>query len=93
MIHFDTSWYYVDMATINPNEVYTTREARLILKISNSTVKRLLKRGMIRANKIGGQYRIMGKELLRVVSPAVERQAVSAYQKIKKRIKQKVGHW
>lgn len=78
---------------IHANEVYTTGETRDLLKISDSTMKRLLKRGLVRANKVGGQYRILGKELLRVVSPKIERKAVRTYQKIKKGIKYKVKNW
>lgn len=78
---------------INPNEIYTTSEARSLLKVSNSTIKRLLKRGLIRANKIGGQYRITGKELLRLVSPKIERKAVHIYQKIKNDLKNKIKTW
>lgn len=78
---------------IKPNEVYTTQETQDLLKISNSTMKRLLKRGLINANKIGGQYRIMGKEILRAVSPTIERQAVQTYQRLKKKIKIKVKNW
>lgn len=81
------------MSEINPNEIYTTSETQSLLKISNSTLKRLLKRGLIKANKIGGQYRITGKELLRLVSPQIERKAVSAYQKLKKNIKNKIKNW
>lgn len=81
------------MAEINPNEVYTTNEAQSLLKVSNSTMKRLLKRGMIRANKIGGQYRVMGKELLRLLSPVIERKAVQTYQKLKKKVKRKIKTW
>ena len=81
------------MPFINPNEVYTTNETRSLLKVSNSTVKRLLKRGLIKANKIGGQYRILGKELLRLVSPETERQAVSTYQGLKRKIKTRVKNW
>ena len=75
------------MLEINPNEIYTTQETQDILKISNSTMKRLLKKGLIKANKIGGQYRILGKEILKSVSPTVERQAVLTYQKLKRKIK------
>jgi len=78
---------------LDPNKVYTTTEAQKALKISNSTIKRLLKKGIIRANKIGGQYRIIGKELLRLVSPVIERKTVSAYQKLKKNIKTRVSNW
>ena len=78
---------------INPNEVYTTAEAQKALKISNSTIKRLFKKGLIRANKIGGQYRVLGKELMRVLSPTAERKAVRAYQRLKKKVKIKIKNW
>lgn len=81
------------MDGINPNEIYTTNEAQSLLKISNSTIKRLLKKGIIRANKIGGQYRIIGKELLRVVSPSMERRAVNVYKGLKKDLKNKIKNW
>ena len=81
------------MVKINPNEIYTTGEAQDFLKVSSSTMKRLFKRGLIRANKVGGQYRILGKELLRLVSPSIERRAVSTYQKLKKKIKIKIKNW
>lgn len=81
------------MPEINPNEIYTTQETQSLLKISSSTMKRLLKKGLIRANKIGGQYRITGKEILRAVSPSIERKAVGIYQKIKKDVKYKLKYW
>ena len=78
---------------IKPNVVYTTNETQKLLKISNSTVKRLLKKGLIKANKIGGQYRILGKELLRLVSPETEKKAVISYLKAKKRIVNRINKW
>lgn len=57
---------------IKQHEIYTPREAQNLLKVSSSTMTRLIKRGLIRAAKIGKQYRIIGKELLRVVSPELE---------------------
>lgn len=78
---------------IQPHEVYTTEEAQKILKISNSTIKRLLKKGIIRANKLGGHYRILGKELLRLVSPEMEKQAEHLYAKIKKQTKDRLKDW
>lgn len=81
------------MTEIRPNEVYTTNEAQTLLRVSNSTIKRLLKNGILRANKVGGQYRIMGKEILRVISPTVERKAVNLYQKLRKKVKNKVRTW
>ena len=76
---------------IMPHAVYTTDEAKKILKISNSTIKRLLKTGLIRANKIGRQYRIVGKELLRLVSPEVEKEAVKSYLRVKKKVVDKLN--
>lgn len=52
--------------------VYTSREVERILKISTSTFMRLVKRGTLRAAKIGGQYRILGKDLLAMVTPMEE---------------------
>ncbi len=81
------------MPEIKPNEVYTTQETQELLKVSNSTMKRMLKGGLLRANKIGKQYRILGHEILRLVSPEVEVKAVNAYQKIKAKTREKVKDW
>lgn len=78
---------------IKPNGVYTTSEAEKLLKISSSTIKRLLKKGLIRANKVGGQYRILGHELLRLLSPKVDEKATETYQKIKQKIIQSTEEW
>ena len=64
---------------IKPNEVYTTQEAQQLLKLSSSTTMRLIKKGMIRTAKVGKQYRIMGKELLRLVSPKLEDEVGKTY--------------
>jgi excisionase family DNA binding protein len=81
------------MAEIKPNEVYTTAETQELLKISSSTLKRLLKKGLLRANKIGGQYRILGHELLRMLSPKVDEQATRVYLKIKSKAVEKIKDW
>ncbi len=81
------------MNIVDPNGIYTTNETRKVLRLSNSTIKRLLKKGIIRANKIGGQYRILGKEILRVVSPNMERKAVNLYQRIKRKSKKAIKNW
>ncbi len=78
---------------IKKNAVYTTAETQKILKISPSTIKRLLKKGILRANKVGGQYRILGKEILRIISPEIKKGAVSSYQKMKKNMKNKIKDW
>ncbi len=76
---------------INENEVYTTAEMRQILKISQSTAMRMLKTGLIRAAKVGKQYRIMGKELLRLVSPKLEDEVGKIYNKGRSWVHEGVG--
>lgn len=78
---------------IKPNTIYTTAETQKLLKISNSTIKRLLKNGLIKANKVGGQYRIMGKEILRLVSPEVEKKAIKSYLNLKKKVVNTINKW
>jgi excisionase family DNA binding protein len=98
---FDTSAYNSGMQKnnnimdeeIKPNSVYTTEETQKLLKISNSTIKRLLKKGLIKANKVGGQYRILGKEILRLISPEVEKKAIKSYLGLKKKIVEKINKW
>lgn len=78
---------------IKPDAVYTTNETQELLKISSSTIKRMLKKGLIRANKVGGQYRILGKEILRQVSPEVEEKAIKSYLRLKQRVVDKINKW
>ena len=78
---------------IRPHNVYTTNETRDILRVSESTIKRMLKTGLIRANKVGGQYRILGKEILRVLSPNLEKEAIKTYLTIKKKVVKKINKW
>lgn len=66
---------------LNEREIYTPQEAQTILKVSPSTLTRMIKKGLIRAAKVGKQYRIMGKELLRVLSPELEDKVGRAYNK------------
>ena len=81
------------MHEINPKEIYTPAEAREFLKVSRSTFKRLLKKGIIRAYKVGGQYRIWGSEILRVVSPEVESTVYTVYKKVKDKTKETIEGW
>lgn len=78
---------------IKANSVYTTAETQRALKISNSTIKRLLKKGLIRANKIGGQYRILGKEILCLISPEAEKRAVKSYLRLKGKVVGELNKW
>ena len=54
MTPLDTSvclFYNGGMEEIKPHQIYTTEETRDFLKISESTIKRLLKREIIKAHK------------------------------------------
>lgn len=66
---------------IKENAVYTTEETQALLKISSSTVMRMIKKGLIRTAKVGKQHRIMGKELLRILSPNLEDKVGKVYKK------------
>lgn len=66
---------------IKENEVYTHEETQKLLKLSASTVTRMIKKGLIRNAKVGKQYRIMGKELLRLLSPDIEDKVGKIYNK------------
>ncbi len=55
---------------IKSNEVYTPEEVQRILKISASTVARMIKRGDLPCTRVGRQYRIFGQVLLHLFSPA-----------------------
>jgi excisionase family DNA binding protein len=78
---------------IKSNAVYTTNEVQGLLKISQSTVKRLLKNGILRANKVGGQYRILGKEILKLISPTLEKKSIKTYMKVKKKAVDVINKW
>ena len=79
------------MEEIKESAVYTPIEAQKLLKISSSTMTRLIKKGLIRAAKIGGQYRILGKEILRAVSPELEDRVGKFYNKGRKWIHEEVN--
>lgn len=75
------------MREIKSTQVYTREEAELILRISQSTMMRLIKKGVIRAAKIGGQYRILGSELLRQFLPDSEyEKARKVYRKARSKV-------
>jgi len=78
---------------INPNQVYTTKEAQDFLKISTSTIKRLLKKGIIKSYKVGGTYRIWGSEILKLLSPEVESKVYKIYKKVKDKTRKTIEKW
>lgn len=78
---------------IKPDKIYTTKEAQDFLKISKSTMKRLLKRGVIKAYKVGGTYRIWGDEILDLLSPKTGEKVYKVYHKIKEKTKKTIEKW
>lgn len=78
------------MAEVKANEIYTLDETTDLLKISESTFFRLVKKGILRAAKVGGQYRVLGQEILHLVSPQLERKAIAAYKRVKSNIKERM---
>jgi len=78
---------------IKPNKIYNTEEAQDYLRVSNSTIKRLLKKGIINANKVGGRYKILGNELLRLVSPKKKTKVEHLYYRLKGKTKKVIDKW
>jgi excisionase family DNA binding protein len=56
-------------AYLSPQSLYTLQEACRFLRISESTARRWIKDGRLRARKIGRDYRLLGKELLQERTP------------------------
>lgn len=81
------------MDEIKPDKIYTTKETRDFLKISKSTIKRWLKTGILRANKIGGRYKILGSEILRLISPKVESKTREFYKELRDKTKKRIKDW
>lgn len=81
------------MTDIDPNQVYTTGESQDFLRISERTMKRWLKSGIVRANKVGGRYRILGRELLRLVSPDAEKKGATLFYRFKDKTKKTIEKW
>ncbi len=81
------------MSEINPKEIYTTKETQDFLKVSTSTIKRLLKNGIIKAYKVGGTYRIWGSEILKLVSPELESKVYKVYDKVRTKTRRTIEKW
>ncbi len=63
------------------------------MKVSNSTIKRLLKKGIIKAYKVGWQHRIWGDEILRLISPEVESKVYKVYDKARDKARKTIEKW
>ena len=78
---------------IKPNKIYTPKETRDFLKISESTMKRMLKSGIIEAYKVSGQYRIWGHEILKLLSPKLDVKVYQIYKKTREKVKDVIKKW
>lgn len=67
---------------LHESEIYTSEETKKILKISDSTFRRLVRSGILRAAKIGGQYRVLGKEILQLLNPTLPKKVKEAYRNV-----------
>ena len=86
-------YYYIMSEEIKPEKIYTPKEARDFLKISESTMKRMLKNGIIKAYKVSGQYRIWGNEILKLISPKFELDVFNVYKKLKTKTRKTIEKW
>lgn len=64
---------------VEEHEVYTPQETITLLKISDSTFRRLIRNGVLKAAKIGGQYRILGKHILQILNPTLPGKVKKTY--------------
>ena len=78
---------------IKPNKIYTTEEVRGFLKISESTMKRMLKSGILKTYKIGNRHRIWGHEILKMLSPEVGVKVYGVYKNLRAKTKNIIEKW
>lgn len=67
---------------LKADEIYTPHEVQTILKVSDSTFRRMIRKGLLRAAKIGGQYRVLGKHILEMLDPKLPGKVKQAYKKV-----------
>ena len=63
------------------------------MKVSESTLKRFLKGGVIKAYKVGGRWRILGSEILILISPKVESKVYKVYDRIRDKARKTIEKW
>ena len=66
---------------IDEDLLYTPKEVQTYLKISPSTMTRMIKKGLILAARVGKQYRIRGAEILIFLSPQLAGKLRKEYRK------------
>lgn len=78
---------------IKPGKIYTPKETRDFLKISESTMKRMIKNEIIKSYKVSGQYRIWGNEILKLLSPELGSKVYRAYRNIREKTRETINKW
>lgn len=81
------------MTEIHSKELYTTKETQDFLKVSSSTMKRMIKNGIIKAHRVGGAWRIWGDDILLLVSPKLEKKVYEAYAKVRDKTRETIEKW
>ncbi len=81
------------MTEIKAKGLYTTKETQVFLKVSSSTMKRMIKNGIIKAYRVGGTWRIWGDDILMLVSPELEKKVYQEYTKLRDRTKEAIEKW
>ena len=71
---------------VQEHEIYTPKEIIALLKIYDSTFRRLIRKGVLRAAKIGGQYRILGRHILQLLNPSLPGKVKRVYKKVVKEL-------
>ncbi len=71
---------------VEEHEVYTPQETITLLKISDSTFRRLIRKGALKAAKIGGHYRILGKHILQLLNPSLPGKVKRVYRNVIKEL-------
>lgn len=66
---------------IEEDLLYTPKEVQAYLKVSPSTMTRMIKKGLILAARVGKQYRIRGAEILICVTPELAGKLRAKYRK------------
>jgi excisionase family DNA binding protein len=66
---------------IEEDLLYTPKEVKAYLKVSSSTMTRMIKKGLILAARVGKQYRIRGAEILIFLSPELAGRLREKYRK------------
>ena len=81
------------MTEIHSKELYTTKETQDFLKVSSSTMKRMIKNGIIEAHRVGGAWRIWGDDILLLVSPRLEKKVYDTYVDVREKTRKAIEDW